>query len=549
MIKMMWSNYSYIRKSTDEEDRQILSLEGQRETIETLATLQGEKIPSVNQYNDSHSAKTANKRPNFNIMIAKVREEIASGNNVRFFVWKANRLSRNYSEGGVIADWVKDGKAIVISQTKTYGEYDSEQLNDEFTKATGFSKDLSCDVTRGLDSKVAMGWRPGRCPVGYVNEILGVKGTKKILVDQERFGLVRKYFNLVANGESVANALKVVTGKGLTVKSKTGSSPLSTKQSYDILRNPFYYGYFMWKGELKKGSHEALVTKELWDKVQDVLSGRHYDKPKQNNYFFMRLLKCNDCQHFVTADVHKGHVYTKCKCSGKKHLLLKDVNDQVLGLIGKLKTTPGFVQWYIDTLKEVNEEEFEKIRSTKALQTKRQDAILVELKQLSALKADGLPEEIYLKDKNKLFGELATIKSQIVDTTDLDSWIGDLERLVNFSESCKEVYNAGDDDTKRLVASILSRSNFVLDDGIVRVQAKKAFVFLKNQENTSYVENGLVEPQIMPNTSPEGVVASTQLTLGAGDANYFELQLDHLLAHFNRLMEAYQPEQKEDSDV
>lgn len=494
MINKMWVNYSYIRKSTDEEDRQILSLEGQRQTIETLATLQGEVIPQENYYSDSHSAKTANKRPNFNTMIAKVREEIAVGKNVRFFVWKANRLSRNYSEGGVVADWVKDGKAIVISQTKQYGEYDSEQLNDEFTKATGFSKDLSVDVTRGLDAKVAMGWRPGRAAVGYINEIFALKGAKRILPDPERSMLVKEFFNLVSLGESVVNALKIVTGKGLTVKSKSGNSPLSTKQSYDVLRNPFYYGYFLWKGELKKGCHEPLVTKELWDKVQNMLDGRHFVHPKQNNYFFMRLLKCADCKHFVTADVHKGHVYTKCKCSGKKHLKLEDVNNQVLGLIDQLKTTPGFVQWYVNTLKEVNEEEFEKIRSTKILQTKRQDQILAELKQLSALKADGLPEELYLKDKNKLFAELETIKSQIVDQTDLDSWIGDMERLVNFSHSCREVYSTGDDDTKRLVASILSRSNFVLDDGIVRVQAKNAFVFLKNKENVEYVENGLVEP-------------------------------------------------------
>ena len=519
MINKMWVNYSYIRKSTDEEDRQILSLEGQKQTIETLATLQGEVISSGNQYNDSHSAKTANKRPNFNIMISKVGKEIEKGNNIRFFVWKANRLSRNYSEGGVIADWVKDGKAIVVSQTRTYGEYDSEQLNDEFTKATGFSKDLSCDVTRGLDTKVVMGWRPGRAPIGYLNDPFGLKGAKRIFVDQERAGLVKEYFNLVASGESVVNALKIVMGKGLTVKTKSGNTVLSTKQSYVVLRNPFYYGYYIWKGELKKGSHEPLVTKELWDKVQIMLSGRHFAKPKQNNYFFMRLLKCADCNHFVTADPHKGHVYTKCKCSGKKHLLLKDVNDQVVELIGKLRTTPGFVKWYIDTLKEVNEEEFAKIRSTKIQQTKRQDAILGELKQLSSLKADGLLEEIYLKDKNKLFGELATIKSQIVDSTDLDSWIGDLERLVNFSESCKEVFNSGDDDTKRLVANILSRSNLVLDNGIVRIQAKKAFVFLKDKEITSYAENGLVEPQIVSNISPKEATTISNFTLGAGRGN------------------------------
>lgn len=516
--RMTWINFSYTRKSTDEEDRQILSLDSQGQTIETLATLQSENIPHQNQYSDSRSARSANKRPNFNIMIERVKEEISKGNFVRFFVWKANRLARNFEEGGIISDMVKDGRATVISQTKTYGEFDSEQLNDEFTKATGFSKDLSCDVKRGLNDKVLMGWRPGKAPIGYINDIFGVKGAKKIFPDPERTELMKGYLNLVANGENVVNALRIVTGKGLTVRTKNGNKPLSRKQAYDVLRNPFYYGYFMWNGELIEGKHEPLITKELWDKIQRQLSGRHYDKPKQNNYFFMRLLKCINCDHFVTCDSQKGHVYTKCKCSGVKHLKAEDVNNQVIEFIGKLRTTPGFVKWYTDTLKEVNEEEFEKIRSTKIQQTKRQDAILGELKQLTSLQAD-LPHELYLKDKNRLLGELETIKSQIVDSTDLDSWIGDLERLFNFSESCKELFNGGDEDTRRLVTSILSRSNLVLDDGIVRIQAKKAFVFLKDKENTSYAKSALVEPQIMPNISPEGVIASPKVTLGAGRGN------------------------------
>ncbi len=515
----MWVNYSYIRKSTDEEDRQLLSLEGQRDIIKQLSSLQGETIPSENEFSDSRSAKSANKRPNFTIMISRIKEELSKGNTIRFFCWKANRLARNYEEGGVLADMVKDNKAIVISQTKTYGEYDSEQLNDEFTKATGFSKDLSVDVSRGLNSKVQMGWRPCRACIGYLNDQRGLKGAKQITVDPERSELVKEYFNLVATGCSVREALLIVTGKGLTLKTKNGSKELSKKQSYDVLKNPFYYGYFVWKGELMKGSHTPLVTKETWDRVQNILSGRHFKHPRQNNFFFMRLLKCPDCNHFVTADSHKGFVYTKCKCSGKKHLKLDQVNDQVLNLIDKLKTTSGFVKWYIDTLKEVNEEEFEKIRSTKILQSKRQDTILVELKQLSALKADGLPEEVYIKDKNRLFSELETIKSQIVDSTDLNSWIGDMEKLVNFSQSCREIFTSGDEDTKRLVASILSRSNFVLDNGLVRFQAKNAFVFLKNNENTSYAKNALVEQQIMPNNGANSELVSPQVTLGAGYGN------------------------------
>lgn len=43
-----------------------------------------------------------------------------------------------------------------------------------------------------------------------------------------------------------------------------------------ILSNPFYIGLFRYNGELHKGSHEPLIEKSLFDKVQRVLVERDH---------------------------------------------------------------------------------------------------------------------------------------------------------------------------------------------------------------------------------------------------------------------------------
>jgi site-specific DNA recombinase len=44
---------------------------------------------------------------------------------------------------------------------------------------------------------------------------------------------------------------------------------------HTMLRNRLYTGMFHWNGKLHQGQHELLVSIELWERVQGVLSGRH----------------------------------------------------------------------------------------------------------------------------------------------------------------------------------------------------------------------------------------------------------------------------------
>src|SRR5690606_25777524 len=70
-----------------------------------------------------------------------------------------------------------------------------------------------------------------------------------------------------------------------------------TKRVGDILRNPFYYGWFRVKGEIYEGHpmhHPKIISKKLFDNVQNVLNEPHRNKTKvsQKSHAYLGLIKC-----------------------------------------------------------------------------------------------------------------------------------------------------------------------------------------------------------------------------------------------------------------
>ena len=68
-----------------------------------------------------------------------------------------------------------------------------------------------------------------------------------------------------------------------------------------------------YKGELFHGAHEPIISKDLFDKVQDILKTRSKPTLYKNRYFVFRgLIRCGECGCVVTAEGQKGHTYYHC---------------------------------------------------------------------------------------------------------------------------------------------------------------------------------------------------------------------------------------------
>ncbi|HAI73878.1 MAG TPA: hypothetical protein DCS28_01230 [Candidatus Moranbacteria bacterium] len=105
--------------------------------------------------------------------------------------------------------------------------------------------------------------------------------------------------------------------KGRITFSRTGFK-IHKNQIHKILRNPFYYGIMVRDGKYYPGSHEQIISKQIFDDAQNILFGKTHSK-KQHLFFPYRgFLRCRSCGCALTASLHKGHHYYYCT-NGKGH--------------------------------------------------------------------------------------------------------------------------------------------------------------------------------------------------------------------------------------
>ncbi len=262
--------FIYSRKSTEEEDSQVLSIESQIEELRDLARKLN--LPVTDILTESKSAKAPGRKV-FNEMIKKLQQGEANG----IISWKLDRLARNPIDGGQVS-WMLQQGFIKHIQTAERGYYPEDNvilMNLEFGMANQFIRDLSTNVTRGMKTKVEKGWLPGLAPLGYLNDYSRTKTEKDIIKDPERFNLVQKMWHLLLKGNHTAPKIVDIANEewGFRTRKfrKQGGKPLSRSRIYKMFTDPFYCGLIRYKGRLYPGKHEPMVTADEFDRVQLLL--------------------------------------------------------------------------------------------------------------------------------------------------------------------------------------------------------------------------------------------------------------------------------------
>lgn len=88
---------------------------------------------------------------------------------------------------------------------------------------------------------------------------------------------------------------------------------LSVSNYQYMLKNKIYYGMIEYNGELYDGKHEPIITKKLFDSVQEVMSNKSKPKsPKLKPCIFRGFFRCGECGCFITTETQKGHNYLRC---------------------------------------------------------------------------------------------------------------------------------------------------------------------------------------------------------------------------------------------
>lgn len=145
-----------------------------------------------------------------------------------------------------------------------------------------------------------MGWRPGVAPLGYMNRAFG--GVNDIILDPERSDLIIEAFQKAGYERWSGRRIKSwLDEQGFTNRS---GKPISVSQILVILNTPFYYGKFQYPeapdAPWYKGAHKPLVSKELFDIVQET-RGVNKGVWGSKTFAFRGLLKCGRCTADITA--------------------------------------------------------------------------------------------------------------------------------------------------------------------------------------------------------------------------------------------------------
>lgn len=195
--------FLYARKSTDVEDKQVLSIEAQLAELRSFAKLEGLEIGE--EFVEKKSAKMPG-RPIFNDMMNRLERREAAG----IIAWHPDRLARNSVDGGRVV-YLLDCEHISMLKFPTFWFENTSQGKFMLSIAFGQSKyyvdSLSENTKRGLRQKVRRGEYPGLAPMGYIND----SRTKTVVIHKNKAPAITAAFEYYAEGEhrleDVANFL------------------------------------------------------------------------------------------------------------------------------------------------------------------------------------------------------------------------------------------------------------------------------------------------------------------------------------------------------
>lgn len=304
----------YARKSTDVEDKQVLSINAQLVELRKFASQNNLHI--VDELVEKRTAKMPG-RPIFNSLLTRIKD----GEAVGILAWHPDRLARNSVDGGQIVYLVDQG-LIKSLRFPTFWFEPTPQgkfmLNIAFGQSKYYVDSLSENTKRGLREKVRRGEFPGLASFGYLND----KNTKSIVVDPQSASIVKQIYETYSSGACTLREISfLLKEKGVVTR---GGKIYPQDKVRILLSNPFYYGLFRYMGEFYEGSHEPIIEKSLFDKIQKILISRSRpSKRKEIKHDLCGLFHCS-CGMMITAEnklkVQKNgnrHNYIYYRCSRK----------------------------------------------------------------------------------------------------------------------------------------------------------------------------------------------------------------------------------------
>ncbi len=307
----------YARKSSEQDERQAMSIDSQIKEMASLANREGLYIAEIKK--ESHSAKQSGQRPVFCELLTDIRNDKFQG----ILTWAPDRLSRNAGDLGSLVDLMDSNK---LQQIRTFGQSFSNTPNEKFllmilcSQAKLENDNRGVNVKRGIRAKCEMGWRPCMPPLGYFTRA-ATGGARDVIIDEDRAPYIKKMFEMSASGKSGRHIRQWLIGNNVKTR---GNKNVPLSMIYKILGNSFYYGEFEYpkgSGKWYEGNHKPIIDKELFLEARKQLQVPIKTKWGSKEFPFKQFLKCHNCGSSIVGEEKfrkltngktRRHIYYHC---------------------------------------------------------------------------------------------------------------------------------------------------------------------------------------------------------------------------------------------
>ena len=460
---------AYCRKSTDEKNKQVLSIEAQIAELKEFAIR--EHLEVVEFVTEAKTAKTPG-REKFALVLKRIEKGEAQG----IVSWHPDRLARNSIDGGKIIYLLDTGKLLDLKFPSFWFESTPQgkfMLSIAFGQSKYYVDNLSENVKRGMRHKLRLGIWPLKAPLGYINN----RVNKTIEINPETSRIIKKSFQLFAqSGKSFTSIALYLHKFGIA---KSDGKPLKVNQITKMLKDKFYIGILKYDGEYYQASHKPIISKKLFYEVQKQAEKIERPRLKGHNFAFSGLARCGECKAAITSEQHikkykngssQTFIYYRCtkklKPCTQKYLPEEKLENQIRNLLKKVSLPK---EWAKDWYQWLDRDEKEELTLSQENIAKLKTETEILDKKLNFLLDSFLDQiidsEIYKKKKNELFEEKLKITEEIEKIRDNGSnRLEPFREFINVASQCGKIARAKNTKEELAFFAKTVGSNFFLTD-------------------------------------------------------------------------------------
>ena len=371
------------RVSSREQEREGFSLDVQEDALRRYVERQDGEL--VKLYRIAETASKRDERKTFKELLAHAKRDAKSLDAVLFY--KVDRAARNIFDYVELERLEADHElsVIYVAQPTENSPAGRMQRRILANMASFYTEQQSLDVREGHARRVKNGLFVGLAPYGYQN--VRIDGRSVVEVDAERARTVRRIFDLYAHHHHTLDSL----GEQLEREGhiwKDSRPRFLRSKLYDILRDRAYLGDVRYSGQWYAGTHEPLIDRNTFDRVQVLLGGKTY--AAHESVYGSGLMTCAHCGRPVVYEVKTKQTkqgpreYRYYRCSrytamGHPRIRVREasLDDQVLALFARIKVQDEKIRdWIADVLR----------ARTRDTQRQRKDQVAELQRQLATVK-------------------------------------------------------------------------------------------------------------------------------------------------------------------